>query len=92
MTYKKLEPFLKENTKLAKSIILFGGWLFYIDENMKVHPKTDFSEVFDIYGNHDHWYIGNKETDFAEVLEENVEAEDANSFIDQYMHLAKYRQ
>lgn len=84
------EPFVRDNKNLAKTIILYSDWIFYIDENLDVYCRPTPNDSFYIEENdtHNHWYGGNDETDLAIVLASDVEPEKADEVADQFIQYA----
>lgn len=84
------EPFVRDNKNLAKTIILYSDWIFYIDGNLDVYCRTTPNDSFYIEENdtHNHWYDGNDKTELAVVLASDVEPENADKVADKFMKYA----
>ena len=84
------EPFVEGNKNLAKTIILYSDWIFYIDGNLDVYCRTTPNDSCYIEENdtHNHWYDGNDKTELAVVLASDVEPENADKVADKFMTYA----
>ena len=81
-------PFVEGNKALAKTIILYADWLFYIDENLDVFCRVIPEDKFNFDFNDNHWYRGHDEDNVAYVLESDVEKEQADEVADQFVQYA----
>ena len=82
------EPFVKGNKYLAKTVILYADWIFYIDENLDVFCRVIPEDKFNFDFNDNHWYQGHDEDNVAYVLESDVEKEQADDVADQFVQYA----